>query len=55
MALNQLYHGSVKLYSQLTGVQVLLSIYPNHSLFLWNVQREEERSSALYFAAVYDN
>lgn len=43
MALNQLYHSSVKLYSQLTGVQVLLSMYPNHSLFLRNAQRRKRK------------
>lgn len=55
MALNHLYDGSVKLYSQFTGVQVLLSMYPDHNLFLRNVQREEERSSALNFVEFYGN
>lgn len=43
MALHHLCHGSVKLYSQLTGVKVLLSMYPNHSLFLRNVQRGKRK------------
>lgn len=55
MALNHLYQGSVKLYSQLTAVQVLLSMYPNHRLFLRNVRKEEERSSVLNFVEFYDN
>lgn len=55
MALNHLYHASAKLYSQLTGVHVLRSMYPNHRLFLRNAQKEEERSSVLNFVEFYDN
>lgn len=55
MALSYLYHGPVKLYPQLTGVQVLLYMYPNHSLLLKNVQREKDKSSVLNFVEFYDN